>query len=637
MTHTVLVALLTGLVCLASDAAEAGGTGGELTVDPPGARPDRLVGIRGTRGEHLTAEFSVDSAQSWHPATICNSDEIHDWQRSGAKVWNAGTLKGFVAKGTGDCLWQYFFDVAMPRNTVLLRLRSEKRDSTVLLREVDLSSASDVLVIDRRHVARLAGGALPSPWRLELASGGKSGRTSLVCDDELAPPLTLKLNLRGWYRVYVGQEKMASFFLKFSKEPMQYEVPDFYGKAGSWYDRPMREYYLRSADMTGQDLVLAPGGTMYPKPAGVHHIRFVPMTAAEVAKWREFRALVDRTGRPFAAYVEQCSAAFYFPETVRMAEYTRGEMWKHKLRGATDAYVHVIRIGMTAWYHSDVVGRCVFKEGEASEGWLKWTAWMEQGDPLAVAIKEGRAAGLKVFADVGMNRTHINNPKEHYRVTTEARPLANRDWLCKGTTYFLDYRHPGVRDYVVKIVREILMKYGPDGVHLDYLRFPYRYAFDEASLIDVGKRIHEARLEAQEKWGHRILIAARIPSYLAQRNKPWDKAYAGDHAEFVAALKVWADDSHVDRVMPASMGFTSKLSLTRYHAAIQGSQVELWGNLYGHSRSGSYAESPALARRWAREGMNGGLFFYKATHALDLEHLIWYLRMIDRPDLEIMP
>ncbi len=186
-------------------------------------------------------------------------------------------------------------------------------------------------------------------------------------------------------------------------------------------------------------------------------------------------------------------------------------------------------------------------------------------------------------------------------------------------------------------MREVLLKYGPDGVNMDYLRFPYRYAFDEASLIDVGKRIHEARIEAQEKWGHPILIATRIPSYLAQRNKPWDKAYAGEHAEFTTALKTWAAEGYIDRVMPASMGFTRQLSLKRYHDAIRGTRVELWGNLYGHSRSGSYTESPEIARRWAREGMDGGLFFYKATHSLDLEHLIWPLRMIDHPEMKIVP
>jgi len=612
------------------------GSAAPMSIELPQCRPDRLIRITGEREEALIAEYSADEGRSWHSATIYNCDRIDKW-RERSKRWNAGALSGVVAKGTHDCLWNYFFDVAMPRDSVQLRFRSKSDGKTAQQQSVDLIGAHDVVVIDPRHFAASAGGTLPKPWDLAAGDRKKPAITSLVCEDEAAPPLTLKLGVSGWHRVYVGQEKMASFFLKFSKEPTQYEVPDFYGQADSWYDRPLREYYLRSVDLTEQDLVLSPGGTMYPKPVGLHHIRLVPMGAEEVREWQAFRKTVEEQGRPFAAYVEQCSAAFYFPRAVRMAEYTRGEMWHHRLRGATDVYVHVIRIGLKAWYHSDVVERCVFKEGEASEGWLKWTAWMEQGDPLAVAIKEGRAAGLRVFADLGMNRTHIGNPKEHYRVATEAQPVAHREWLCKGQPYFLDYRQPGTRDYVLKIVREVLMKYGPDGVHLDYLRFPYRYAFDEASLIDVGKRIHDARLEAQEKWGHPILIATRIPSYLAQRNKPWDKAYAGEHAEFTTALKTWAVEGYIDRVMPASMGFTKQLSLKRYHEAIRGTRVELWGNLYGHSRSGSYTESPEIARRWARGGMDGGLFFYKATHSLDLEHLIWPLRMIDHPEIEIVP
>jgi len=621
--------------------ARAGYAAGALTVDPPEKRQDRLVRIAGKRPGHLIAEYSVDKGRTWRPATIYNSDTIHGWRREAKKVWDAGVLSGFLKRGSADCLWNYFFDVAMPRESALLRFKLAKDGTVLQEEEVDLRGARDVVVIDHRHFADLAGGALPLPWRLAPGEKKTPAIQSLAAEyDETGPSVTLKLkklNLKGWYRVYLGQEKMGSFFFKFSKEPMQYEVPDYGGTVGKWNDRPMREYYLRSADMTGQDFVLTVGGTQYPKPASLHHIRLVPVTEAELAKWRAFRELVEKEGRPFAAYVEQCSAATKYSKALTMREYTRSEMWKHKLRGATDVYVHVVRCGQKAWYDSDVIERSVFKEGEGTEAWRNVTVWMEQGDMLKAAIEEGRAAGLRVFADVGMNRTQIGNPKPHYAVISEAQPKANRDWCSKHNPSYLDYRSPGARDYVVKILREILMKYGPDGVHLDYMRWPYRYSYDEASLIDVGKRIHEARLEAQKKWGHPIIIATRIPSYKAQRNKPWDTGYAGEHPEFVAALKVWAEKGYIDRVMPASMGFTREISLARYKEAIKGTKVELWGCIKSGNVSWRHAKVLEVARRWAKEGLDGGFFFYRAWHNMDLEHIIWYLRMIDHPDVEIVP
>jgi hypothetical protein len=639
--RAIWVALFVTVAVVVPERAQTDEAGGTLALAPLETRQDRLVRIAGERAEHLIVECSVDKGRTWQPATIYHSDAIHDWQRDGKKVWDAGALKGFLKRGAADCLWNYFFDVPMPRDSAMLRFKSAKTGEVLQQEEVDLRGAGDVVVLDNRHFADLAGGALPSPWHLAPGERKTPAIQSLVAEyDAVGPSMTLnleKLGLKGWYRVYVGQEAMASVFFKFSKEPMQYEVADFEGKTDSWYDRPMREYYLRSADMTGQDLVLTVGGSIYPKPAMLHHVRLVPMSDAELSQWQGFRASVEKEGRPFAAYLEQCTAATKYSQALSMREYTRGEMWKHKLRGATDVYVHVGRCGQKVWYDSDIVERCVFEEGEGTEAWRNVTVWMKQGDMLAAAIEEGRAAGLKVFADVGMNRTQIGNAKPHYAVVSEAQPKAHPEWLCKGTPTYLDYRSSGARDYVVSILREVLMKYGPDGVHCDYLRWPYRHAYDEASLIDVGKRIHEARLEAQEKWGHPILIATRIPSYKAERNDTWDNGYAGEHPEFLAALKVWATEAYIDRVMPASMGFTPEISLTRYHDAIVGTEVELWGNLYGHSRSGSYTGSVELARRWAGEGMDGGLFFYRASHTLDLEHLIWYLRMLDHPDTEIVP
>ncbi len=77
------------------------------------------------------------------------------------------------------------------------------------------------------------------------------------------------------------------------------------------------------------------GGTMYPKSPSLHHIRLVPVTEAELVKWRAFRELVEKKGRPFAAYVEPCTSGAYYSKALSMREYTRSEMWKHKLRGAT--------------------------------------------------------------------------------------------------------------------------------------------------------------------------------------------------------------------------------------------------------------------------------------------------------------
>ena len=167
--------LLLATLLVASSTTWAGARGIALTIDPPEMRADRLVRISGDRPEHLLAEHSPDRGASWRRATIYNSDAIHDWQRSGAKTWNAGAVNGFIAKGSQACLWSHFFDLTMPRDRALLRLKSEKTGEVVLRREVDLRGARDVVVIDGRHFARHAGGSLPSPWRLASGKSIPSG------------------------------------------------------------------------------------------------------------------------------------------------------------------------------------------------------------------------------------------------------------------------------------------------------------------------------------------------------------------------------------------------------------------------------------------------------------------------------
>ncbi len=38
--------------------------------------------------------------------------------------------------------------------------------------------------------------------------------------------------------------------------------------------------------------------------------------------------------------------------------------------------------------------------------------------------------------------------------------------------YFLNPGHPGTKEYLMKLVREVVSRYDIDGVHFDYLRYP---------------------------------------------------------------------------------------------------------------------------------------------------------------------
>ncbi|MDP6945979.1 MAG: hypothetical protein QF464_17645, partial [Myxococcota bacterium] len=365
----------------------------------------------------------------------------------------------------------------------------------------------------------------------------------------------------------------------------------------------------------------------------IHHIRLVPMSGDEVERLGSARQLAEMSGRPFIGYVEHITDGYRKGETISLQDHTRNEMELHKGRGCSEVYVHVIRIGFSAWYHSDAVDRYV-PEGKAFEekdpAQLKWAGWMAQGDPMAVAVDEARRVGLGVFADIGMNITYLATDRFHYRAMTGQFAEDHPEYMCPESASFFDYRHRAVQDYAVGIVRELMTDYDIDGVHLDFARFAHNRAFDESSLVDVMDRIHSDRLEAEGKWGHPLTIAVRIPSYMFHT---WDQ-YTGDYPEFLSALRIWARSGWIDRVMACSMLVPRlhELSLARYKEAISGTDVQLWGDLYGFTADMPRTRGLDIARRWCDEGLDGGFFYYHAARPIEFDTINWELRLIDHPE-----
>ena len=79
-------------------------------------------------------------------------------------------------------------------------------------------------------------------------------------------------------------------------------------------------------------------------------------------------------------------------------------------------------------------------------------------DPLAFAIEECHKLG---------NRKHVaslGNRSVTKRMKDICVPYKNE--------YFLNPGHPGTKEYLMKLVREVVSHYDIDGVHFDYLRYP---------------------------------------------------------------------------------------------------------------------------------------------------------------------
>ena len=170
---------------------------------------------------------------------------------------------------------------------------------------------------------------------------------------------------------------------------------------------------------------------------------------------------------------------------------------------------------------------------------------------------------------------------------TEKAVVEHPEWLSDHKMY-LDYRKKGVQNYAVSIVADILAKYDLDGIHLDFARWGYNRAYDEASLVAVMLRFQAARLAAEKRLGHQVVLSVRIPSYYYCPDADWAAArYGGEHPWFTAALRTWGREGWIDRVMACTMSEKNlpALSNRRYLDALAGTKVELWGDLYAVSSS----------------------------------------------------
>ena len=108
-------------------------------------------------------------------------------------------------------------------------------------------------------------------------------------------------------------------------------------------------------------------------------------------------------------------------------------------------------------------------------------------DPLEAAVKLAHARGMELHAWVWTfavaNQRHniiLNQPKD------DLGPVLSRypDWAIsdrQGNKFhyssgkvFLDPSNPGVRRYLSLLLEEIATRYQVDGIHLDYIRYPFQ-------------------------------------------------------------------------------------------------------------------------------------------------------------------
>lgn len=180
-------------------------------------------------------------------------------------------------------------------------------------------------------------------------------------------------------------------------------------------------------------------------------------------------------------------------------------------------------------------------------------------DPYAVWIERARDRGLSPWLTMRMNDAHsVDDPanfmhSEFWRRHPEFRrqPAGPFPPSSNGA---LNFRHPEVRAHVLDFLRELLERYAPDGLELDWMRFghhltPGREREEAGHLLEVVREARRLTRERGHRRGRPILLGVRVPSH--------PDAAAGLGMDAVA----WAREGLVDLVVAAPFWSTSDFAL----------------------------------------------------------------------------
>lgn len=114
-------------------------------------------------------------------------------------------------------------------------------------------------------------------------------------------------------------------------------------------------------------------------------------------------------------------------------------------------------------------------------------------DPLAIWIREAHKRNMKVHTWFETFYAGNQNPKDNPNSILAKNPSwgnktkkdADSIEPSKSTSehngYFLDPANPYVQDFILKLAEEIMVTYKPDGINIDYIRYPNCVSNNEMS------------------------------------------------------------------------------------------------------------------------------------------------------------
>ncbi len=465
-----------------------------------------------------------------------------------------------------------------------------------------------------------------------------------AASEENPPPLSLPIDVRGCFRVYVGIN-----YSRFPTGDFLHHLPwSLYGQVqlklegdagfsrfafeGGWDGElveakvarsykvytSIQEIFWRAHEFTGPtQLEIAAMPPPYPTVAGVglanlSYLKLVPVSLEERAAWTRLQPRPDTrnvallwcsgmlSGHAMGSPMFHPTSPDWFRDEI--APFARSDV---------GLFVFECIRGNLGIYRT--------RAGDVGTADNQWDdSWV---DPLATFRDLARQHGMRAFAGMrlmGPGYPMINVPISRGRFYWEHREWAKRDQHGRPTNN-VSLAFPGVRRHWAAMAREVL-DYGIDGLMLYLHRcqpfvlfeqpvleaFRARYGDDarQVPMDDprlrqlwadhVTQFVREIRAIVDEKPGRELAVSFYGAPY------KFDQDAAFDPLRYNCDVDTWIREGLVDYLMPTP---SADLTALAHWRELGGDRLHIWPDLMPRMQPG--ADFARLARRYYAAGADG--------------------------------
>ena len=438
--------------------------------------------------------------------------------------------------------------------------------STADAAETDIADSS-IVVSDFRDCepeAALSSRMEQQKWRvLSYESQEVSGHMLAAASFINAPPVTLKLNLKGWHRISIGiwnpefaYDGQPLVKIKLTDDPAFRQIHS--SPTTDTQDVTyLTEHPVGEADLTGQEVVIAKSNGMQPRSAFIAYFRFTPMTPAEVAALQEDRR---RDTRNLVACIDGTSY-FHFGECSRPEHFLdQVELYRHSDVGKV---LWAATYGSFTNYPTQVPGgqflgdvaRTRWQNGVPGNSYIRGQKQMSE--TLAKLGKQGiipqqtvahhvHTMGLKldlmyrlgILGGFGLWRTADNFTLRHPHLKQVRRD---------GTVVEkASYAYDEVQDLTLSLIRESTTLIDADGINLCFVRGPHFLQFEEPILREFRKQHNEDAQKVPEDDPRLLRVRAELMTrFIRRARKTLDAVGRAKGKRLTLSVWVWPSTQNV--------------------------------------------------------------------------------------------